>query len=96
MLSIPKAILRKTGSKKWRAEPTVHHYPKANTASVGTSIRRPEMEDQTFITVLEPEGLPDDDQRYWTVREGIAESDSYDSRQAVDLQKSGTKAFIYI
>lgn len=86
-MSIPKAILRKSGPKKPRADNIVHnYYPKASTSSVGTSIRRPEMEDQTVITVLEPEGLIDDDQRFWSARNGITQSSR---QQKAEFQKSG-------
>lgn len=69
LLSIPKAILRKTGGKKWRTDPTLHHYSKASS-SVITSLPRFEKEDQTVTTVLEPEIHAEDDSTYWTIDDG--------------------------
>lgn len=90
LLSIPKAILRKTGPKRWRAEPQVHnYYSRAGTSAVDTTIKRPEMEDQTVTTVLEPEGLVEEDDRYWTIRNGVVPADRNILHQTTKLQKSG-------
>lgn len=90
LLSIPKAILRKTGPKKSLPQPLVHTYhSKASTSSVGTSIRQPEMEDQTVITVLEPEGQIDD-HGYWSVRNGVSHPDRQIKQQTTEFQKSET------
>ncbi|XP_015918527.1 uncharacterized protein [Parasteatoda tepidariorum] len=62
ILSIPKAILRRNGTKRWKTEATIHQYQSKSDASTqSTSVKKPEMEDQTITTMLEPENHFDDD-----------------------------------
>ncbi|GFV45819.1 ZP domain-containing protein [Trichonephila clavipes] len=84
ILSIPKAILRKAGSKGWRTEPTVHQLQSRSDSAATTSVKRLEMEDQTVTTMLESENHIDED-TYWTLRDGS-------SRQLVQQDKIQTSA----
>ncbi|GFS29484.1 ZP domain-containing protein [Nephila pilipes] len=69
ILSIPKAILRKAGSKRWGTEPTVHQLQSRSDSTTTTSVKRLEMEDQTVTTMLESENHVDEDM-YWTLKDG--------------------------
>ncbi|GFY64634.1 ZP domain-containing protein [Trichonephila inaurata madagascariensis] len=84
ILSIPKAILRKAGSKGWRTEPSVHQLQSRSDSAATTSVKRLEMEDQTVTTMLESENHIDED-TYWTLKDGS-------SRQLVQQDKIQTSA----
>ena len=68
------------------------YHTRTNNSATDVTIRRTEMEDQTVTTVLEPEGLVDEDEddRHWPVRNGIARADRKILHQTMELQKSGT------
>ncbi|XP_035222906.1 uncharacterized protein LOC118195687 [Stegodyphus dumicola] len=86
ILSIPKAILRKTGNRRWVTEPTVHHYYSKAKSTATTSVKRPETEDQTVTTVLEPENQNGD--VYFAAR---SEESKFNARNSVrqNLQTRG-------
>ncbi|XP_055949567.1 uncharacterized protein LOC129983900 [Argiope bruennichi] len=84
ILSIPKAILRKAGSRGWRTEPSVHQLEAKPDAAATTSIKRLEMEDQTVTTMLESENHADEE-TYRTLKDRGTENLVQDDKKRTSV-----------
>ncbi|CAL1266802.1 unnamed protein product [Larinioides sclopetarius] len=91
IFSIPKAILRKAGPRRWRAETAVPQLEVRSDSAATTSIKRLEMEDQTVTTMLESENHVDEE-TYWSLRDGGAKKSVQEDKKQTSATSSDKAA----